>query len=159
LARLLAGWMAGTAGAGLRRSRAMRAERGRGWACAKWDRESSAGAAGLKRELGCVGRRCGWGSQRACTLVHDGSRGRRSSQGGPTTQRERERERAHGETVQRADRTGPRDREGKRARERGRLMSTERPHWAEREGKGARAERKLPLNPPVRRHGRAAWLG
>jgi hypothetical protein len=32
----------------------------------------------LKRELGCVGRRRGRGSQRACALVHGSLRGRRS---------------------------------------------------------------------------------
>jgi hypothetical protein len=46
----------------------------------------------LKKELGCVGRRRGQGSQCACAsarvLVHGGARGRRSSQGGPTAQRE-----------------------------------------------------------------------
>jgi hypothetical protein len=48
---------------------------------------------------------------------------------------------ACGETVQRADKAGPRGREGRRACARGRLVPTERPHRAEGEEEGARAGR------------------
>jgi hypothetical protein len=40
----------------------------------------------LKRDLGCMGRRRGWGSRCGCVLVHGGSWGRQSWQGGPTAQ-------------------------------------------------------------------------
>jgi hypothetical protein len=52
--------------------------------------------AGLKRELGDVGRRCGQGSRRACARVSGGSRGGRSRQGVP---RRSEREREQSERV------------------------------------------------------------
>jgi hypothetical protein len=48
-----------------------------------------------------------------------------------------------GEMAHRADETGPRGRDGKEARGRGRLAPTHRPHWAEggREGESVRGER------------------
>jgi hypothetical protein len=80
LARCLAGWVTGTAGAGLRRGRATKAERERERDCVKWDREASAGAGGAQKGAGGVGGQRGRGSRRtcasACVLVHDGSWGR-----------------------------------------------------------------------------------
>jgi hypothetical protein len=71
-----------TAGAGLWRGRAARAERARERDCAKWDRGASAGVGGAQKGAGGVGGRCGRGSWRACVrarvLVHGGARGRRS---------------------------------------------------------------------------------
>jgi hypothetical protein len=70
----------------------------------------------LKRNMGCVGRRRGWGSRRACTLVHGGSRGRQNLQGGPTMQRGGAG--AWRKTIHRADETVPRGRDRKGGRER-----------------------------------------
>jgi hypothetical protein len=60
-------------------------------------------------------------------------------------------------TVRRADKSGPRGREGKGARGQGQLAPTERPYWVEGEGEG-RALRETAADrwsPPVRRRGRA----
>jgi hypothetical protein len=54
--RLLAGWMIGTGGAGLRRGRAARAEHERERACTKWDGGASAGAGGAQKGVGVRGR-------------------------------------------------------------------------------------------------------
>jgi hypothetical protein len=75
LVRRLVGWVTGTAGAGLRRGRAVRVERERERDCAKWDGDASVGAGGAQKGATGVGGR-------TCTslrvLVHSGSRGRRS---------------------------------------------------------------------------------
>jgi hypothetical protein len=74
LARLLTGWMAGTTGMELQRAQSAR----EGELARNEAREREWVWAVLKKELGCVGRRRGRGSQRACALVHGGSQGRRS---------------------------------------------------------------------------------
>jgi hypothetical protein len=55
LARRLAGWVTGTAIAGLRRGRAAKAEQERERDCAKWVREASAGVSGAQKGAGGVG--------------------------------------------------------------------------------------------------------
>jgi hypothetical protein len=112
LARLLVAWMTSTAGTGLRRRRAARAERESGRACAKWDGGASAGAGGAQKGAGCVGRRRGRGSRRAC--VHASpwrvvgkaeltGRSHGTARGSGCA----------GETARRGDEAGPRGREGK----------------------------------------------
>jgi hypothetical protein len=57
---------------------------------------------------------------------------------------------------------GPRGREREGARERRKLAPTDRPHWAASERGRARARGRTAANrrgAPVRRRGRAAWLG
>jgi hypothetical protein len=155
LARLLAGWMAGTgarnSGEAEQREQSVRegklARNGVG--------ERVRVRAGLKRELGCVGRRRGQGSRCACALVHDGLRGRRSWQGSPTAQQ-------GGAGAQR-ERLGVLTKWVREAEiERGagasrRPAPTTRPHWAEGGGEEsarawAGADRR---GPPVRGGGRA----
>jgi hypothetical protein len=87
LARLLAGWMASTGArnSGEAEQREQSAREGK--LARNGVGERVRVRAGLKRELGCVGRRRGQGSRCACALVHDGLRGRRSWQGSPTAQR------------------------------------------------------------------------
>jgi hypothetical protein len=61
-----------------------------------------------------------------------------------------------------ADKAVPRRSEMERARGRGRLVPTERPHWVEGEGKGSAHGEKTAAdkwNSSVRRRGRAIWLG
>jgi hypothetical protein len=74
---------------------------------------------------------------------------------------ERERRGAWGNSST-SGRTGPRGREGRGARGGGgeQLAPTSWPHWAEREGEMRGAETAADRwRPPVRRRGRAAWLG
>jgi hypothetical protein len=78
LARLLAGWMAGMAAQNSDEAE-QRGQIVREGELAQNGAESECGVwAVLKRELGCVGKRRGRGSRRACALVHGGPRGRRS---------------------------------------------------------------------------------
>jgi hypothetical protein len=65
LAWLLASWMTGTAGAGLSRGRAARAERERERGCAKWDEGASAGASGAQKGAGVRGQAT-WPGISAC---------------------------------------------------------------------------------------------
>jgi hypothetical protein len=65
----------------------------------------------LKKELGCVGMRRGWGSRRACASAGPRQDAEKAELIGGSHGTVRGNGRT-GETVQRADKAGPRGREG-----------------------------------------------
>ena len=93
----------------------------------------------------------------ACSLVH-GRRGEGGADWGGPRHREREGVGCNGSA---SGRTGPRGREGRGAWGGKQLAPTSWPHWTERgrgEARGAETAADR-WRPPVRRRGRAAWLG
>jgi hypothetical protein len=139
LARLPAGWMTGTTGAGHWQGRAAWAERERERGCVNWDERASAGVDGAQKEAGVCGRAT-WPGISACMrlLVHVG-RGEGRAHRAVPRHSERESRRA-GVTTRCTDEAGPRGRGGRGARGRRQLAPTVRPHWAERERERACGE-------------------
>jgi hypothetical protein len=111
----------------------------------------------LKREPGCVGGRRGRGSRRACVHAAGPRRvaGKAELTGG--VPRRSEREQAHDKTVQRADKTGPRGREGKGRAGEGNWGRQSGPTGQRERGRGhaLRETAADRWSPPVRRRGRA----
>jgi hypothetical protein len=104
LARLLAGWTAGSMAADLRRAWAAMAERERGRECAKWARRESGYGRSSKRAR--ARGRASWmvSTARARTWVSDGLGEDGADRAGPPRS---ERERARGRTVHDVNEAGP----------------------------------------------------
>jgi hypothetical protein len=147
--------MIGTAGAGLRRGRAARAERGRERGCAKWGGGVSAVVSGAQKGARARGRASCLGIS-ACVRECARAGPRRGTGKAKLTRgvpRRSERKRAHGETVQRADEAGPRGREGEERAGEGNWRRQRGPTGRGRR-RGLRGNAADRWSSPVRRRGR-----